>query len=66
VAAHNPGTVQFSIRIPVPLDEAVEAEVEAEQRAKPGRTFTKADAIREALHQWVAARKAERESKQEA
>lgn len=51
------GLVQFNIRMPSDLLEALDAEVGEELRAHPGRMFTRSDLIREVLYRHVEGRR---------
>jgi len=50
------GLAQFNIRVPEEIVEALDAIVEEQQAAHPGRSFTRSDLVREVLYEYVKAR----------
>ena len=51
---------QFNIRMSRDLIDALDEIVEEERGAKPGRTYSRSDLIREMLYEALAARRASR------
>lgn len=57
------GLVSFNVRVPGDIAEELEAEVEEEKAARPGRAYSKSDLVREILYAHVEERRQKRGGK---